>query len=520
MAEQLPYSEKVMDHFMNPRNVGEIPDASGIGTVGNPICLSSDTLILSNPDAKVIKDITEGLKVLSHDGSYHNVISVHRRLYSGRILRLSVNNLGSCLVTPEHHILALRLGNRDKFRSHNNFRPDWFHAEELRKGDVILYPIPKLKSDTKFIDFDIGIPKLDFKSKTLPKKIKIDADFCRLVGYYLSEGYVRTDKCKGTIGFVFNSKEKEYIQDVIRLMEKFFRIKPANLIFNRKHTAADVPFYSVRLAKFFAKHFGKGASNKHLPIWIMKLPLNKQEGILCGMWRGDGYVDLKRQRAKYVTISKQLAFQLRLLFLRQKIIVNFCEGRAYGIHKKSFVFYVQEDNSLKKIIDIMGLPLRIKFKKLIRHKSWYDNNYYYTTLRESYPMKYKGYVYNLEVDGAHSFVSNAMILHNCGDVMKMFLKIENDVIVDVKFKTFGCGAAVATSSMVTEMVKGKPISEALKITNKAVAEALGGLPAIKMHCSVLAEEALRSALKDYYTKQGRPVPFNSPEHQHKDETCL
>ncbi|MDD2927254.1 MAG: Fe-S cluster assembly scaffold protein NifU [Candidatus Omnitrophica bacterium] len=108
----------------------------------------------------------------------------------------------------------------------------------------------------------------------------------------------------------------------------------------------------------------------------------------------------------------------------------------------------------------------------------------------------------------------------CGDVMKMFLKIENDVIVDVKFKTFGCGAAVATSSMVTEMVKGKPISEALKITNKAVAEALGGLPPIKMHCSVLAEEALRSALKDYYTKQGRPVPFDSQEHKPKGEACL
>lgn len=103
----------------------------------------------------------------------------------------------------------------------------------------------------------------------------------------------------------------------------------------------------------------------------------------------------------------------------------------------------------------------------------------------------------------------------CGDVMKMFLKIENDVIVDVKFKTFGCGAAVATSSMVTEMVKGKPISEALKITNKAVAEALGGLPAIKMHCSVLAEEALRSALNDYYTKQGLSAPFQMKEHKHE-----
>ncbi|MDD5129984.1 MAG: Fe-S cluster assembly scaffold protein NifU [Candidatus Omnitrophica bacterium] len=108
----------------------------------------------------------------------------------------------------------------------------------------------------------------------------------------------------------------------------------------------------------------------------------------------------------------------------------------------------------------------------------------------------------------------------CGDVMKMYLKIEKEVIVDVKFKTFGCGAAVATSSMVTEMVKGKTITEALAVTNAAVAEALGGLPAKKMHCSVLAEEALRSALKDYYKRQGKEVPFEDKGHAHEGETCL
>ena len=108
----------------------------------------------------------------------------------------------------------------------------------------------------------------------------------------------------------------------------------------------------------------------------------------------------------------------------------------------------------------------------------------------------------------------------CGDVMKMFLKIENDIIVDAKFKTFGCGAAIATSSMVTEMVKGKSITEALTITNKAVAQALDGLPAVKMHCSVLAEEALRSALTDYYKKQGLAVPIEDKGHAHEGETCL
>ena len=90
----------------------------------------------------------------------------------------------------------------------------------------------------------------------------------------------------------------------------------------------------------------------------------------------------------------------------------------------------------------------------------------------------------------------------CGDIMKMYLKIEDGVIVDVKFETFGCGSAIATSSMATELIKGKPVEEALKLTNQAVVEALDGLPAHKIHCSVLAEEAVRAAIKDYYDRNG------------------
>ncbi len=91
----------------------------------------------------------------------------------------------------------------------------------------------------------------------------------------------------------------------------------------------------------------------------------------------------------------------------------------------------------------------------------------------------------------------------CGDIMELYIKVEDNVIVDAKFKTFGCGAAIATSSMVTELVKGKTIEDALAISNKAVAQALDGLPPIKMHCSMLAEEALKSAIEDYLKKQGK-----------------
>ena len=110
----------------------------------------------------------------------------------------------------------------------------------------------------------------------------------------------------------------------------------------------------------------------------------------------------------------------------------------------------------------------------------------------------------LEAANAVGEVGNA----KCGDIMKIYMFIEDDIIKDIRFKTYGCGAAIATSSMATEIVKGKTIAEALSLTNKAVAEALDGLPAPKLHCSVLAEEAIKSAIADYYRRQGiDPTPI-------------
>ncbi len=108
----------------------------------------------------------------------------------------------------------------------------------------------------------------------------------------------------------------------------------------------------------------------------------------------------------------------------------------------------------------------------------------------------------------------------CGDIMEMYIKIENDVIVDAKFKTFGCGAAIATSSMATELIKGKTVTEAIKLTNDKVTTALGGLPKVKRHCSVLSEQALQSALDNYYKKNGIPSPIKikTEEEMHEEET--
>ncbi len=111
----------------------------------------------------------------------------------------------------------------------------------------------------------------------------------------------------------------------------------------------------------------------------------------------------------------------------------------------------------------------------------------------------------------------------CGDIMRIYLKIENNIIQDVKFMTFGCGAAIATSSMATELIKGKSIDEALQLTNKAVVEALDGLPPVKIHCSVLAEQAVKAALADYYTRLGvdpEPIVGKLTEDCHScEEGC-
>ncbi len=106
----------------------------------------------------------------------------------------------------------------------------------------------------------------------------------------------------------------------------------------------------------------------------------------------------------------------------------------------------------------------------------------------------------------------------CGDIMRMYIKVKNGIITDVKFMTFGCGSAIATSSMATELIKGKPIEQALEITNQAVVEALDGLPAYKLHCSVLAEEAIKAAIKDYYEKHH--IPFDEKKYCAGDCACL
>jgi len=487
-----------MEHFRNPHNMGEIPDADGIGTVGNPVCLAPSALICINGHFTPIVNVTADQKVLGHDGKYHRIGKVIAKPYRGKMYRIVAHNLGATVVTPDHHILALKASHiLRKYRLRIKCVRDWYAEDELEKGDILLYPVPNETIDTKKIRLDVEKLKYDFRSKTLPDEITVDSDFLRLAGYYLSEGYVRTQPSKGTLGFVFSSKERNYIEDAIRCVESVFGLDPAEI--QRNHNAADIKFYSARLARFFAGLFGEGAANKRIAHWMMLLPVQKQESLLCGLWRGDGYIN--NQVAKFVTISEQLAFQVRNLLLRQEIILSFLERPAKGIHKKSYSIYVKDDKSIEKLAKIVGVRLVIPKKLKNHHKAWFENGYFHIPIWRVEPLTYGGLVYNLEVEDSHSFVSNSMALHNCGDLMTIYIKVKNNQIEDIKFKTFGCGAAIATSSMITELAKGKTLEEAMKISRGDVADSLGGLPPIKMHCSNLAADGLHAAIQDYLKRK-------------------
>ena len=500
------YNEKVLEMFRNPKNMGEMKDADGVGKVGNPRCLLPTEKIHTNPELIQISKLDKTKKVLNHKGGYSQVEETSRRKYNGNITILK-NQLGNVSLTPEHLVYAIKLPDKKQkyFRTKNKKKliPAWYHAENLEKRDIILYPIPKKTEDVKFISFDIPKLKYDFKSKDLPNKIPINSEFLRLSGYFLAERHISERKCNNHISICFNINEKEYVKDTFQLVKKLFGID-AKIEEDVKKNTTKILIYSARLSRFFKRLFNKGAQNKELPDFMMFLPVEKQKDLIKGMWRGDGYVNLNRDGARvgYSTISPKLAYQLKLLLLRQKIVPSIYfekEKIVRGIkHKESYIIHVGQRDSLKNLCDILGIKYTPKSYTSVT--SWFDNNYLYTPITKTEQKKYSGLVYNLEIPGSHSFVSEAFTLHNCGDVMYVYIKVKDNKISDIKFQTLGCPAAIATSSMVTQLAMGKTLDEALKITNKDVADALGKLPPIKMHCSNLAADALKAAIADYRGK--------------------
>jgi len=638
------YSEKVMEHFRDPHNVGEIPDASGIGKVGNPVCVVGGTIVLCNSSRKSVEDITEGTRVLGHDGRFHKVKTVFKRQYKGNLYKIFIKKIGCITITPEHHILAVRYY---KSKNKNKSFPDWYMASELRRGDKILFPIPKEKGCVTYpytlkkwndyysavvdrieqLEYDGEVYNLevedarsyvtgcatlhncgdimnlyikvendiivDAKFKTfgcLPKEMevvlsgggwapiaglregdsvvnaegdsakvlevfardyegsiieivpfvspynffsvtpehpilcvkrsslnkvrkasfrcdwlrvvdkkeleekkpdyiyardiekgdylvftvtrdikdnpKFTKDMMRLMGYYLAEGYVVSSG--NTIAFALNKNENKVAEDLKSLILKVLDKNPRERI---RKNVREIYVCSKKSADFFKQFLGSLAKHKALSKEIMILPFDKQKELIKTYLIGDGNFYRRRQQDSFTyrvsTVSPLLAIQIQEILARGGIF-----AALKKIYKSSHVI---EGRRIKPSYAYL-ISFKLERKHNFVHKC---NNYFLIPVRELKRKPFKGYIYNISVNsGSNSYLVKGFAVHNCG-------------------------AAIATSSMVTDLVKGKTVEDALKISNRAVAEALGGLPPIKMHCSLLAEQALRSAIDDYLKKSGK-----------------
>ncbi len=504
------YTKKVLQTFRNPHNYGKIKNPDGIGKVGNIVCLPPGQNIHINSDLQKIEDLHAKNKVLSHDGKYNSIEKSAETNYDGEVIILK-NKLGSVRLTPDHLIFAIKIPKGDKFLRTKNRKelvPVWYHAEQLKRGDIVLYPKLKEEKDIKYLEINIPKPKWDFKSFNIPDKVPISSGLLRLFGYFLSEGNIQDKPCRTFIVFTLNIKEKDIAEDIKEISKKIFNLDVT--VRERPEVKTVVVYlYSAKLARFFKQTFGNGARDKKIPGFIMSLPARKQKSLVYGLWKGDGYVNLYRDgaRAGFTTISYNIAQQLKTLLLRQGIVPSIYKEKEKIIggvkHRENYRIHVGQRDSLIKICSILGIGY--KPKSYASEKSWFDDSYLYIPITGVQKKKYKGLVYNLEVKNSHSFTSEAFCVHNCGDVMHLYIKVAknkkgDEVIKDIKFETFGCVAAISTSSIITDLVKGKTIKEALKITKDNVIKSLGGLPRIKYHCSVLAVDALTEAIYDYYLK--------------------
>jgi len=508
----LKYSKEVMKNFMHPKNMGEIKNADGVGEVGNPMCLLPEEMIHTAKCLVPISHLKKGDLILTHNGNYEEINLVSSRNYKGKIIKLK-NKLGELKLTPEHLVYAVKVPSENKFKRNKGKKqliPSWYHAEHLAKGDIILYPKLKGEQDIKYLDINIPKLKYDFKSKDMPNRIPLNYKLLRLFGYFLAEGHIEEKPSKNFISFTINNDEKDIFEDIKNICKDLFGLDIKFKETPERKTLV-IFLYNAKVARWFKALFGNGAKSKYLPEWIMNLPIEKQKHLIYGLWKGDGYFNLNRDgpRAGYATISYQLAQQIKTLLIRQNILPSIYLDKEriskWAKHQKAYRIHVGQRDSLIKLCKIFGVNYKPKSYESVR--SWFDNNYLYTPITSVEKEKFSGKVYNLEVKEAHSFTQEAFCVHNCGDVMKVYIKVSKvggkEMIKDIKFKTFGCASAIATSSMITQLAKGKNLLVAGKITNADVAESLKGLPPIKMHCSNLAADALKAAIKDYKSRKSK-----------------
>jgi NifU-like protein involved in Fe-S cluster formation len=480
---EIDYTEKVKEHFFNPRNVGEIKDADGVGTVGNPTCGDVMTIYIKVKDNKIfdIKFKTYGCipeheEVVLNNGTWKKVSNSppdlvnnigeqveikerYKRKYEGKLLNIIpfVSPYNSFMLTPNHPVLAIKRDQLEKTRKNSICKWLRINKQEILSADPYYVEAINLSEG----DYVVFVPISDQVNSE-----EFTNDFLRLLGFYLSEGYFAAKE--STVAFAFNKNEKENINEVKSLI---FKITGKKAKIRIRDNVAEVYVNSRELVRYLKKHGNKLARNKKISDEIMKLHPKKQWNIFLTYFKGDGNKykrrpkDTKTYRAD--TVSKTLALQMQQILARNGIFASIRK-----IKKRENIL----DGRVIRGVDQYHLSFKMNKTHHFVHAV---NRNFLVPIRKIEEIQYKGNVYNFEVNSIYqSYLVKGFAVHNCA-------------------------AAIASSSIATEMVKGKTLEEAEKLTRDDVAKELGGLPAVKMHCSNLASDALREAIKDYRKKQGK-----------------
>jgi len=517
-GEKWYYTDIVKDHFFHPRNLlMEKPkdenEFDARGMVGSPACILPSTLVQKNPEMIEIREAKIGEKVLSHNGEFHSIKKIFRPKYDSALVKI-YNPWGALTATKDHLIYAIQVPRTKSFYLQTKYKkriqPTWVHAGDLKRGDMVLYPIPKIiKHLSEIVLPTFPKRKFDFKSRDLPKHLPINDEVLELFGYFVAEGHTRASG--GELGFTFNIKEKVYVENVRKLIKKYFGLE-SSVRERHANNRIDIIVYNIYLTQLFRSLFGDSAKSKKIPGFILFLEPEIQRGFIRGVWRGDGYFSGKRSqpRAGFASISETLLHQLKWLLIRQYIIPSIYQENAKTVkgvrHQKSYRVHVGDMASLERLASILDLSFFRNKNKRHAEEVWHDGDYIYLPVRGTENTLFSGRLLNFEVSDTHTYTTDAFLVHNCGDMMEMWMKVEGETIKELKWKTFGCASAIAATSMYSVMLTengGMTLAEALKVRPQDVMKRLGGLPNRKIHCSVLADKAFQKTANDYFRKTGQ-----------------
>jgi NifU-like protein involved in Fe-S cluster formation len=500
------YSKEIMKHFKNPQNVGKMKNPSAVGKVGNLRCGDVMYLYLKIKGEKgkdIIKDVKfetfgclppreqvsvgegdwenislteKGEEIMNGAGKHAKILNVFNRDYNGPILKIVpfVSPLNSFSVTPEHPILCIK---RDWLKS---ARKSGSACRWLRcQSDELVSEKPRYIPAGEICksDYLVFMP-----NKTVRDSDYFTPDLMRLIGYYLAEGY--SSAKESVLAFSFNKKEKEYITETKSLILKITGKEAKSRI---RDQVEEVYVCSRKWVKTFKSLAGSLAFQKRLSDDILTLPFYKQWEMIDTYTKGDGYLVKRRPKDSYTyrlsTVSKDLAVQLQEILARGGIFSSIKEDT--DIERKSHI----EGRKVNCRI-LYEVSFKLERKNKFVH---FTGKYFLVPVKDVQRSTYSGTVYNIQTDNPpHSYLVKGFVVHNCT-------------------------VAVANTSLLTTMIKGQTLDYALKITKEDMIKKFGEVPFIKVHCSMLALDALAEAIYNYYVEMKKPISKELLERHEKAE---